>query len=431
MSLRASLHTLGCRLNQAETAIIANSLRQAGFQIVDFGEPSDVTVINTCTVTEQADAKCRQAVRKTLRKNPDTFVAVIGCYAQMAVDTISAIDGVDLIIGNEHKMNLVDFLDSGTKLEQPLVVHSPKISREEFTIETVGLYDNATRANLKIQDGCNFVCSFCIIPTARGPARSRKPDDIIKEARALVEMGHRELVLTGVNIGTYAGEGKNFADVLDALENIDGLERIRISSIEPTTIAEQVIRKMAESDKLCNHLHIPIQSGDDGILKAMRRKYTVRDFTEFIEFAHDTVPGIGIGTDVMVGFPGEGREQFINTKKILGDLPISYFHVFTYSDRQGTSSVKMDNKVDPQEKKKRNRILIEQGKRKKTTFYRQHIGSRADVLFEQKDENGYWRGYTTNYMEVKMQSDEDLHNCVRCVQLEEIDGNYLIGRPVG
>jgi threonylcarbamoyladenosine tRNA methylthiotransferase MtaB len=225
---KASFHTLGCRLNQAETAIIAESIRNAGFEIVDFGKAADLTVINTCTVTEQADAKCRQVVRKTLRNSSDTFVAVVGCYAQMAVDTIKQIPGVDLIIGNEYKFKIADYISGLQKKDHPIVVHSSKFSREEFTIANYGLYDNITRANLKLQDGCNFVCNFCIIPAARGPARSRKLHDIIREANKLVELGHQELVLTGVNIGTYNSENNSFLDVIEALEKIEELKRMMI-----------------------------------------------------------------------------------------------------------------------------------------------------------------------------------------------------------
>jgi len=417
---------LGCRLNQAETAIIAKSLQQAGYDIVEFGQQTDVTVINTCTVTEQADSKCRQAVRKTIKKNPETFIAVVGCYAQMAVDTIKEINGVDLIVGNEHKLKILDYLDGFGKNDSPLIVHSPKISREEFTIETHGLYDNSTRANLKIQDGCNFVCSYCIIPKARGPARSRKLDDIIKEARTLAELGHKELVITGVNIGTYQCENYDVVDVVNEVEKINKIERIRISSIEPTTIPENLIHKIAESDKMCKHLHIPLQSGDDKILAAMRRKHTVKEFVDFVEFVDKTVPEVGIGTDVMVGFPGEGREEFVNTKKLLADLPISYFHVFTYSDREGTSSVKMPDKVDYHDKKQRNKILIEQGKRKKYAFYEKFLGREMDVLFEQRNKSGNWTGYTSNYMSVEVKSDLDLHNLVRKVKFDKLNENIII-----
>jgi threonylcarbamoyladenosine tRNA methylthiotransferase MtaB len=415
--MRASFHTLGCRLNQAETAIIAKSVKNAGYEIVEFGEPADLTVINTCTVTEQADAKCRQAVRKTLRRSPDTFVAVVGCYAQMAVDTIRQIKGVDLIIGNEHKLELVEYLDGLVKKTEPLVVHSPKIGRDEFVIESYGLYDNATRANLKIQDGCNFVCNFCIIPTARGPARSRKLPDLIREAAKLVEMGHREIVLTGVNIGTYNSDQFGIMDVIQELEKIDGLDRLRISSIEPTTIPEALIHHMAGSEKICNYLHIPLQSGDNTILSSMRRKYTTGEFAEFIDFVQKTIPDVGIGTDVMVGYPGEDETAFINTKKFLADLPVAYYHVFTYSDRKGTGSFKLASKVDGPVKKQRTRILIEQGSRKRKAFSERFIGKVMPVLFEQCHADGYWYGHSTNYLTVAVQAETDLHNQIRMVRL--------------
>ena len=254
-----ALHTLGCRLNQAETAIIAQSFKNRGFEIVNFGEKADITIINTCTVTQQADAKCRQAVRQSLRKNPDSFVAVIGCYAQVALDDIRQIKGVDLIMGNEDKLHVADHIDGMQKRSEPLILHSPKIERKPFTIDTPALYTSHTRANLKIQDGCSFVCSFCIIVKARGPARSRDFDDLLREAKILAQRGFKEIVLTGVNIGTYRFDNKNFLDVLQALEAIPGIERIRISSIEPTTVSKQLIDFMADSQKVCPYLHIPLQ----------------------------------------------------------------------------------------------------------------------------------------------------------------------------
>jgi threonylcarbamoyladenosine tRNA methylthiotransferase MtaB len=425
--LKARLYTLGCRLNQAETAIIAKSLAARGFEIARSDETADLTVINTCTVTEQADAKCRQAVRKALRKNPETFIAVVGCYAQMAVGTIREISGVDLIIGNEHKLKLADYLNGLSKQDTPLIVHSPKISRGEFLIESHGLYDNATRANLKIQDGCNFVCNFCIIPTARGAARSRAFDDILREARQLVELGHQELVLTGVNIGTYQSEGRTLTNLLKKLEKINDLKRIRISSIEPTTIADEVIRMMADSEKLCKHLHIPLQSGDERILKLMRRRHSAREFSDFIEEVYRRVPDVGIGTDVMVGYPSEDEQAFIQTKKLLADLPVSYYHVFTYSDRKGTASYKMPEKVDHHVKKARTTVLIEQGERKRRTFYEKFIGQTVTVLFEQKNRDGYWSGYTSNYMPVAIKADQDLHNKICPVRLISVDNKTITG----
>jgi len=424
--MKASLHTLGCRLNQAETAIMAKNLIDAGFEIVEWGEHADLTVINTCTVTEQADAKCRQAVRQAIRKNPDAFIAVVGCYSQIAPDVMSGIEGVDLVVGNEYKLNIADYLNGLKKNSRPVIVRSDTISREDFTIESVGIYENHTRANLKLQDGCDFICSYCIIPRARGRSRSRKYDDIMSEARKLVEMGNKEIVLTGVNIGTYNSENHSFLDVIKGLEQIDGLCRIRISSIELTTVDKELVSHMAESEKLCNHLHIPLQSGDDSVLEAMCRKHRGKDFAEFVEWCVETVPDIGIGTDVMVGFPGESEKAFNNTKFLLADLPIEYFHVFVYSDRHGTPASRMADKIDYHVKKDRSHIMIEMGNRKRFAFCEKHIGKPLEGLFETK-ENDFWTGFTTNYMRVMTNSDTPLRNEIRSIMPESIDGDTLIG----
>ena len=427
---KAALYTLGCRLNQAETANIARDLQNRGFEIVPFGEAADLTVVNTCTVTEKADARCRQAVRKSVRKNPDTFVAVIGCYAQMAVEDIRRIEGVDLIMGNEHKMQLADYVETLDKMSEPRVVHTSKISRESFTIESVGFYDTHTRANIKIQDGCNFVCSFCIIATARGPARSRDFQDILQEAHKLAEMGHRELVLSGVNIGTYKNEDKNFLDLVAALEQVPGIERIRISSIEPTTVTRELIDYMAGSAVVCPYLHIPLQSGDDAILDSMRRKHDAAFFREIIEYAAEKIPHIGIGTDIMVGYPGEDEQAFKNSKALLADLPVSFYHVFTYSDRKGTGSYKMKPKVSPDEKKRRMRSMTDLGQRRKMQFIRENLGREYDVLFEE-NKDGCWFGLTGNYIRVAVKEGEwPLHNVIKRVRLVRREEDYVMGEIV-
>ncbi|MBN2426240.1 MAG: tRNA (N(6)-L-threonylcarbamoyladenosine(37)-C(2))-methylthiotransferase MtaB [Calditrichaceae bacterium] len=423
---KAALYTLGCRLNQAETAIIANSLKEKGFTIVDSAEIADLTVINTCTVTEQADSKCRQAVRQSIRKNPNTFVAVIGCYAQMSVEAILAIKGVDLIIGNEHKLNLTEYLGDMKKNGQAKIIHTPKISRDSFTIKYTGLYEKQTRANLKIQDGCNFVCSFCIIASARGPARSRVFKDILHEAQKFADNGHKEIVITGVNLGTYQYEDKKFIDVLCSLEKISGIERIRISSIEPTTVDKDLIDFMADSKKMCRYLHIPVQSGDNDILESMRRKHTAKDFINTIDYAYKKIPGIGIGTDVMVGYPGETDQQFINTKKMVVDLPIAYFHIFSYSDRKGTTAYNLKPKIDPQTKKARTRIMIDVGKRQKYAYYQSFLDKEVKVLFEEKV-NGFWEGFTDNYMRIQAPAAEDLHNQIRMVRLDQVNEDKILG----
>ncbi len=424
-----ALHTLGCRLNQAETAIIAQSFKNRGFEIVNFGEKADITIINTCTVTQQADAKCRQAVRQSLRKNPDSFVAVIGCYAQVALDDIRQIKGVDLIMGNEDKLHVADHIDGMQKRSEPLILHSPKIERKPFTIDTPALYTSHTRANLKIQDGCSFVCSFCIIVKARGPARSRDFDDLLREAKILAQRGFKEIVLTGVNIGTYQFDNKNFLDVLQALEAIPGIERIRISSIEPTTVSKQLIDFMADSQKVCPYLHIPLQSADDTILDSMRRKHTFAEFEQIVNYAREKIPEIGLGTDIMVGYPGEDEQSFKTTKQRVADLPLNYFHVFTYSDRKGTTAFKLKPKVPYQVKKERTRTMIKMGERKKFIFYQAHIGQTVTVLFEQNFK-GYWEGFTGNYMRVRVPSQENLKNQIRSVKLTDVIGDKLQGELI-
>jgi len=423
---KAALHTLGCRLNQAETEIIGKRLQNSGYEIVEWGQASDLTVINTCTVTEQADAKCRQAIRQSQRQNPATRIAVIGCYAQMDVPAIRKIPGVSLIIGNEHKLQITEFLDQLDVASEPVVVHTSKISRDEFVIDAIGLYDTQTRANLKIQDGCSFVCSFCIIAAARGPARSRNFEDILKEAGKLIDLGFREIVLTGVNIGTYSNNGQNFTGLLRKLAVLPGLQRLRISSIEPTTVTRELIDSIAEYPALCRHLHIPLQSGNDEVLEKMRRKHTIGEFREIVEYAAQTIPGVGLGTDIMVGFPGESREAFDDTRKFLADLPIPFYHVFSYSDRKGTASHKLQPKIDHQEKKLRNHILTEQGRRQKRRFQLDWLNQPLDVLFEE-EENGWWSGFTDNYLRVRIKQEQELKNQVHSVRITGITDEELSG----
>ncbi|TDI86136.1 MAG: tRNA (N(6)-L-threonylcarbamoyladenosine(37)-C(2))-methylthiotransferase MtaB [Caldithrix sp.] len=408
-NFRASFYTLGCRLNQAETSLISNSFRERGYEIVDYGEPTDVCVINTCTVTQQADAKCRQLVRQVLRRSPDAFVAVIGCYAQIGTKALQDIEGIDLIVGTEEKMQVCDFIDVPQKLPEP-VVRKKKISSNAFTISSVGNYETATRANLKIQDGCDFMCTFCVIPFARGRSRSRAFWDIQREAMQLVERGHKELVLSGVNIGTYAYEGKTFLDVVKMLETVDGLERIRISSIEPTTIPQALVYHMAESDKLCNHFHIPLQSGDDKVLKDMRRLYTLAEYEAFLKFVQKHVPEVCFGTDVMVGFPGESEERFENSLRLLSELPLAYFHVFPFSERGGTRALKMTEKVDARVKKSRSATLRRLSVQKRQDFYQHQVGKTVRVLMEERNEAGLFQGFTENYVKVGVETDIDLEN---------------------
>ncbi|MFQ6113058.1 MAG: tRNA (N(6)-L-threonylcarbamoyladenosine(37)-C(2))-methylthiotransferase MtaB [bacterium] len=429
-SYKASFYTLGCRVNQAETALISNTFKEKGYQVVEFGQPTDVCVINTCTVTEQADAKCRQLVRQVLRHSPEAFVAVVGCYAQMGAEALRKIEGVDLIVGTEEKMRVSDFIDIPQKLPETLIRIS-RIKRMPFTIGSVGNYGHATRANLKVQDGCDLMCTFCVVPFARGRARSRAFWDIEREATQLIERGHKELVLSGVNIGAYEYQGKKLLDIIKMLETIDGLERIRISSIEPTTIREALVEHMAESKKLCNHFHIPIQSGDDAVLKNMRRLYTVSEYVEFLQMVIERIPNVCLGTDVMVGFPGEGDAEFARTYHLLQELPFAYFHVFSFSERNGTAAVKMKDKVDLNVKKERSQILRKLSSQKRKTFYEQQIGKTVSVLMEERNGFGLFQGFTDNYVKVGVPSELELSNRLVNVAVKQvIKTNLALGTIV-
>jgi threonylcarbamoyladenosine tRNA methylthiotransferase MtaB len=425
---KASLHTLGCRLNQSESTLIQEQLEATGYTIVPFGEPADLAIVNTCTVTNDADTKSRKAIRGFIRKNPEAFVAVIGCYSQMGYKTLSEIEGVDLIIGNQEKMNVVDYV-TAEKRDTPLVIRD-QFLRDDFTIESSGASPFSRRANLKIQDGCDFMCTFCIIPFARGRARSRAMDNLLDDARQLVERGAKELVLTGVNIATYNYENQSVLDVVDKLNDIEGVERIRISSIEPTTIPVELFDRMNDpAHALVPYLHIPLQSGSNHVLELMSRRYTREEFIDFIQLAHGTVPGICIGTDVLVGSPGETLEDFEATCDLLINQPIHYAHVFKYSQRAGTAAIKIPGKVDGTEKNRRSSVVRQISGRKLDAFHLEHVGKPAEILFE-TEEDGLWSGYTGNYIRVSSVSSDILTNQIRPVTLERSCGDFMTGTVI-
>ncbi len=426
---RATLHTLGCRLNQAETALLADRLRRDGYELVEFGQPTDLLVLNTCSVTENAEKDCRYAVRRTLRHSPHAFVVVTGCYAQTGMSMLRNLPGIDLIVGTQFKMLLPDYLPAPAALKKrpaPQVFHTKTIGREDFLLPGTGEC-GTVRAPLKIQDGCNFMCSFCLIPFARGRERSRQADDALREAKELVAKGHREVVLTGVNIGRYKQDRHGLIDLIRRLEGIAGLERIRISSIEPTTIPDELLDYMASSSKLCHYLHVPLQSGDDSILKAMNRRYTVLDYVRLIEKAVKLVPDVGLGTDLLVGFPGEGEKEFANTLRVAEELPFSYFHVFSFSKRPGTAAARLANPVNPATIKARTRILSELSRAKRLAFYQRQIGRPVEVLFETKQDDGLWTGLTRNFTKVGVFSDADLANRLRNVVITGVMDGLAVG----
>lgn len=430
MKPTVSFYTLGCRLNQSETAVLERTLEADGFRIVNFEEPADVVVINTCTVTAGGDTDTRRLVHRVNRINPQARIALIGCQAQIDKEKLLALPSVQWVVGNARKMEFSSILQSAPPADTaaPQVI-APTITKDSFTIPVAGIDRRRRRANLKIQDGCDFFCSFCVIPYARGRARSREFDDILKEAKTLASTGHKELVMTGINVGTYHHQGRTLLDVLDALEQIEEIARIRISSIEPTTIPESLIRKMAGTTKLCRHLHIPLQGGSDVILKAMKRKYATDEFHNFVRMAKASVPGICIGTDMIVGFPGETETEFARSAECLREWPIDYAHVFSYSQRQMAHSGKLPafSRISSAVIEQRSQVLRDLSVRKRRLFHESLLGTRQNVLFEAKKKEE-WIGLTDNYARVLAKSQRPLDNQIVEVRLESIDGSVMTGK---
>ncbi|GMV49600.1 MAG: Threonylcarbamoyladenosine tRNA methylthiotransferase MtaB [Nitrospirae bacterium] len=382
--------------------MLADSLQRQGYRLVEYGEETDLLVLNTCSVTENAEKDCRYAVRKTLRHSPHAFVAVTGCYAQTGASRLQSVSGIDLIVGTQFKMNLPDYLPAPTELrKQPAAElrHSRTIDREDFVLPGTA-YSDSTRALLKVQDGCDFMCSFCLIPFARGRERSRVLEDVLREARELAAHGYRELVLTGVNIGRYHHQGATLVDLLRALDRVPGVERIRISSIEPTTVPLDLLEYMAGSPKVCRYLHLPLQSGDDTILQAMNRRYNVEEYRRLVDHARALMPDLGLGTDLMVGFPGEDEDSFARTVQVVASLPFSYFHVFSYSARPGTAAARLDCPTPPGLIRRRSRALAELSRAKTVEFYQRYLGQTLPILFEQGERAGFRTGTSGHFMKV-------------------------------
>lgn len=406
--------------------MLHEQLAARGYEVVPFGEPADVGIINTCTVTRLAESKCRQVIRGFTRKNPEAFTAVIGCYSQTGAKALSEIPGVDLIVGNHDKMAVLDHVQLG-KNPSPVILRE-RISPDDFAVSFVGDLPPLLRANLKVQDGCDFMCAFCIIPFARGRARARDFENVMAEARQLVANGVKEIVLTGVNIGTYSSHGHDILGLVDALNAIPALPRIRISSIEPTTIPVALLDRMADpAHSLVPYLHIPLQSGSNNVLGIMRRRYTKAEFAAFIEDAAKRVPDICIGTDIMVGHPGETDEDFAETCAFFTDLPMAYCHVFTYSERPGTLATKRSDHVTKPERDRRSAELRRISARAREHFNRAHLGRTYPVLFEHP-KDGLWSGYTENYIRVVATNPpSDLTNQIVNVRLDRIAADFVEG----
>lgn len=428
----AAFHTLGCKLNFAETSTIARQLTSAGYEKVSFDDKANVYVINTCSVTENADRECKLHVKRAMKANPEGLVVILGCYAQLKPEEISQIEGVDLVLGAKEKFNILSYLDDLQKSENQGIVHSCEIDETDFFIGSYSIGDR-TRAFLKVQDGCDYKCTYCTIPLARGISRSDTIENVVKNAQEIAAKGIKEIVLTGVNIGDYGkGEFGNkkhehtFLDLISELDKVDGIERIRISSIEPNLLKDESIELVSKSKSFVPHFHIPLQSGSDELLKKMKRRYLTKLYTDRVAKIREVMPDSCIGVDVIVGFPGETEEEFLKTYNFLNELPISYLHVFTYSERENTEAAEMDGIVPISERKKRNKMLRILSEKKKMAFYQTQIGKTLPVLWEHENKNGLMYGFTENYVRVQKPFEENSVNQIEFLKLNKVENDGTV-----
>jgi threonylcarbamoyladenosine tRNA methylthiotransferase MtaB len=423
---KVAFYTLGCKLNFSETSTIARSFQDEGFDRVDFEEIADIYVINTCSVTENADKQFKQIVKKALKHNDKAFVAAVGCYAQLKPEELAAVDGVDLVLGATEKFKITDYINDLSKNDMG-EVHSCEIEEADFYVGSYSIGDR-TRAFLKVQDGCDYKCTYCTIPLARGISRSDTMENVMKNAKEISQQGIKEIVLTGVNIGDYGkGEFGNkkhehtFFELVQALDKVDGIERLRISSIEPNLLKNETIEFVSQSRTFVPHFHIPLQSGSNTILKKMKRRYLRELYSDRVAKIREVMPHACIGVDVIVGFPGETDELFLETYNFLNELDISYLHVFTYSERDNTEAADMEGVVPMNVRSKRSKMLRGLSVKKRRAFYESQLGTNRTVLFEGENKEGYIHGFTENYVKVKTPWNPELVNTLHDIQLTKID----------
>ena len=428
---KVAFYTLGCKLNFSETSTIARSFVNEGFNRVDFNEKADVYVINTCSVTDNADKRFKSIVKNALKKNEEAFLIAVGCYAQLKPEELAAVDGVDLVLGATEKFNVTSYINDLTK-NQHGKVHSCEISDADFYVGSYSIGDR-TRAFLKIQDGCDYKCTYCTIPLARGISRSNTLENVLTNAQEISKRGIKEIVLTGVNIGDYGkGEFGNkkhehtFLELVKELDKVEGIHRLRISSIEPNLLKDETIDFVADSKTFVHHFHIPLQSGSDDLLKLMKRRYLRDTYTNRVHRIKQIMPNACIGVDVIVGFTGETDEHFLETYNYLNDLNISYLHVFTYSERPNTEAVLMEGIVPKKVRAKRSKMLRGLSVKKRRAFYESQIGNSSTVLFESENKEGYIHGFTENYVKVKTPWNPDLVNTLQQISLTKIDEDGLV-----
>ena len=421
MKKKVSFHTLGCRLNFSETAEMAGILADKGYEIVPFGDRANITVINTCTVTNRADATSRNLIRKARRLSPQGQIVVAGCYAQMDSERISKMPEVDLVLGTSEKYHILKYLN---KIPHKNPIHVERT--RHFQSAMSGLVEGRTRSFLKIQDGCNYQCSFCIIPQARGSSQSISVQNALIRAKTLAKRGLEEIVLTGVNIGEYGRHrGESLCSLIREIFKMKNPMRLRLSSVEPNTITEELLKTLSSSKKFMPHFHIPFQSGNDDILKRMRRRYKVGQYERLLWRIKKTFPNASFGADIICGFPGESDKQFDDTYNLVKNLPLTHLHIFPYSRRKGTLASRMDGQVQEDIKKSRVKRLLALGEEKIHNFMSQYISQVSEVLFENRDDRGKWWGYTPNYLKTYVTSEEDLHNKILKVRHQRICSSVL------
>ncbi|WCM42107.1 tRNA (N(6)-L-threonylcarbamoyladenosine(37)-C(2))-methylthiotransferase MtaB [Flavobacterium sp. CBA20B-1] len=428
---KVAFYTLGCKLNFSETSTIARSFNDEGFDRVDFEEVADIYVINTCSVTENADKQFKQIVKKALKANDKAFVAAVGCYAQLKPEELAAVDGVDLVLGATEKFKITDYINDLSKNDMG-EIHSCEIEEADFYVGSYSIGDR-TRAFLKVQDGCDYKCTYCTIPLARGISRSDTMENVLKNAHEISQKGIKEIVLTGVNVGDYGkGEFGNkkhehtFLDLVQALDTVEGIERLRISSIEPNLLKNETIEFVSKSKTFVPHFHIPLQSGSNTILKKMKRRYLRELYAERVAKIREVMPNACIGVDVIVGFPGETDALFLETYNFLSDLDISYLHVFTYSERDNTEAISFDGVVPANVRAKRSKMLRGLSVKKRRAFYEKQLHTNHTVLFESENKEGYIHGFTENYVKVKTPWNPELVNTLHDITLTKIDEDGLV-----
>ncbi len=425
---KVAFYTLGCKLNYSETSTISRKFEEKGYLKVDFTDTPDIFIINTCSVTENADKKCHKIVREARSISPNAYVAIIGCYAQLKPKEISEIPGVDAVLGAAEKFKLVELLDGFVRTPEPVVLSSSIETAQTFNT-SYSMFDR-TRTFLKVQDGCDYSCSFCTIPLARGSSRSDSIENIVKGAHEISKTNVKEIVLTGVNTGDFGiRDGvrhDRFIDLVKELDNVEGIKRFRISSIEPNLLSNEIIEFVAQSKRFVPHFHIPLQSGSNKILKLMKRRYQRELYVDRVNSIKSFMPNCCIGVDVIVGFPGETKEDFLETYKFLNELNISYLHVFTYSERDNTRAAEMSGSVSMKERSERSKMLHILSDKKRRVFYEENIGQETNVLFENDIEDGAMHGFTQNYIRVAAKYDPLLINEIKKVRLTSINDKGLI-----